>query len=77
MSNILYTLAKKSYSIVSILFVVSFSSVFILRYFVERIPLLITAVFFLIAGVYMGYLIAYYSIKYLKEENMKKNLPLN
>lgn len=77
MSKLLTILAEKSYAIVSIAFIVNFTTVFFLKFFVDPIPLVITAIFFLITGVYVGYIGAYYSIKYLKEENMKNKLPLN
>ena len=35
------------------------------------------AIFFFITGIFVGYGIAYYSIKYLREEGIKKGLPLN
>jgi hypothetical protein len=77
MNKFLEKLARSSFSIVKIMFVASLVGAFILKLFTEQIPLLITAIFFLITGIYVGYVIAYYSIKYLREDDIKKKLPLN
>ena len=71
-------LAHHSYSIVkilvaTILVVISLSSYF----FKIEMSLPIAATVFFAGGLYVGYVIAYYSIKYLREENMKKKLPFN
>jgi hypothetical protein len=77
MNKFLYKLALKSYTIVSITFIVNFVTVFFIRFFIDPIPLIVTASFFLITGIYVGYVISYYVIKYLKDEEIKKKLPLN
>lgn len=77
MNKFLNKLALKSYAIVSIVFIVNFTTVFFLRFFIDQIPLVVTAIFFLITGIYVGYVIAFYSIKYLREDDIKKKLPLN
>jgi hypothetical protein len=45
---------------------VNLTVVFFLRFFIAPIPLVVTAMFFLMTGVYVGYLISHYSTKYLK-----------
>jgi len=80
MNQFLKTLALKSYMIVGITFAVNLTFVFCLRFFVDPIPLVVTAIFFLMTGVYVGYLISHYSTKYLKNakaEELKKKLPMN
>lgn len=77
MNKFLTRLAEKSYAIVSIVFIMNFVTVFILRLFIDSMPLMITVIFFLITGIYVGYCISYYSIKYLREENIRKNLSQN
>ena len=80
MNKFLNKLILKSHAIVSIVFIVNFATVFFLRFFVDPIPLVITAIFFLITGIYVGYIIAHYSTKYLKElrdEEIKKQFPMN
>lgn len=75
--NALYKLARKSYAIVSILFIVNFVAAFLLRLFIDSMPLWVTVIFFLITGIYIGYSIAYYLNRYLREENIRRNLPQN
>lgn len=80
MNQFLKTLALKSYMIVGITFAVNLTVVFFLRFFITPIPLVVTAIFFLMTGVYFGYLISHYSTKYLKNvrgEELRKKLPMN
>jgi hypothetical protein len=73
----LYRLAQKSYAIISIVFIVNFVTVFVLRLFIDLVPLWVTVIFFLITGIYVGYCIAHHSNRYLREENIRRNLSQN
>ncbi|MBS1976576.1 MAG: hypothetical protein JST46_04360 [Bacteroidetes bacterium] len=53
--------------------------VIVLAYYLFKveISLPIVAIFFFVSGIFVGYVIAYYSIKYLRDEGIKKRFPLN
>lgn len=71
-------LALHSYTIVRILFGFSFMAVVLLQSFIyDNVPKLIFYFFFLITGIFIGYTIAYFAIKYLNKEDFKNKLPMN
>lgn len=71
-------LALHSYTIVKIGAAATLLIIALIKYILKvQMSLPFVAVFFSIAGIYVGYTIAYYSIKYLREEEIKKQLPLN
>ena len=71
-------LAYHSYTIIKIVAALVLLVVTLLKYlFKIEASLPMVAIVFLIGGIYVGYVIAYYSIKYLRDENVKKKLPLN
>lgn len=72
-------IALHSYTIVRVVFGVSFLSLIVSYYFIfgNATPLWIFCSFFLATGIFMGYVIAYYSIKFLNREDIKNRLPLN
>ena len=71
-------LAVNSYTTIKIMAASMLLIVTFLKYlFNVEMSLPIVAVFFLIVGIYVGYVVAYYSIKYLRDEDVKKKLPLN
>jgi hypothetical protein len=71
------TLAFHSYTIVKIVAAATLLIIALMSYLNIPLSLPIVSLSFLIGGIYVGYVIAYYSIKYLKEENIKKKLPFN
>ena len=75
---ILKKLAYHSYTLVKTMAILILFLVVALNYlFKIEISPPIIAIFFFLEGIYVGYTIAYYSIKYLKNESLKKKLPLN
>lgn len=67
MIKLLNYLAYKSFLIIKIIFSFSFLILIILHYFVlDKIPYSVLYLFFLITGIFIGYCIAYFSIKYLQ-----------
>ncbi len=69
MNKVLDYLARKSYLIIKIAFSISFLLLSIYYSFVsDIIPVWWLFVFFLLSGIFVGYSIAYYSIKYLQSE---------
>lgn len=80
MKNITQKIAYHSYSLVRILFVTNLVFIVIIHLILdenENVPILILYTFWLITGIYIGYIISYFSFKYLNKKNMKDNLPLN
>lgn len=75
--KLLEKLANSSFGMVKILFSFSFIMAFIIKCFYDGTSLLLAAIFFLNSGIYIGYSIAYYSIKYIQHNDIKKSLPLN
>ena len=70
--------ALKSYAIVKWIFILNLVGCFLLKSFLfDRLPMLVICMFFLSTGIYAGYSVAYYSIKYLNREDVKDRLPLN
>ena len=68
--NLKKILAYNSFYIIKIIFGVSFIGIVILNYYVlDEIPVLILYIFCFISGIYLGYSIAYMSIKFLKHFN--------
>jgi hypothetical protein len=69
MKNVLHYLAYHSFLIINIMFSLSFMTLIILHYFVyDKLPYFVLYLFFMITGVFIGYRIAYYSIKHLQSE---------
>ncbi len=67
MKNALNYLAYNSYLVIKIIFSLSFLTLIILHYFVlDSLPSWILYSFSLISGIFIGYSIAYYSIKHLQ-----------
>jgi drug/metabolite transporter (DMT)-like permease len=67
MKKTLDYLAYKSYLVIKITFSISLLILVIYYYFVsENIPIWWLFVFFLLSGIFVGYSIAYYSIKHLQ-----------
>lgn len=70
MNKILIYLAYNSYFIIRILFGLVFLTAVILGYFVyDYLPNWFLITFFFVSGIFIGYTIAYYSIKYLHYKN--------
>ncbi len=67
MSRIIHYLAYNSFAIVKALWSLSFLGLIILNYFVfEKAPSWVLWVFLFLSGLFLGYLMAYRSIKYLQ-----------
>jgi len=77
MNNLLPILASNAYRIVKTAFFASLVIVFILKFFVDKIPVVITAAFFLIAGIFIGFILSSYSMRLLQREKTKRKLPMN
>ncbi len=75
--KLLEKLAKNSFALVNILFSLSFIIAFIVKCFYDGTSIIFLAIFFLNVGIYIGYCLAYYSIKYIQHNDIKKSLPLN
>lgn len=72
--KIKWFLASKSYLIVSYTFAIVFASVAILHYFIyEQLPFFYKYILCFITGIFIGYHIAYYSIKYIQTHIDSKN----
>jgi hypothetical protein len=70
-------LAFHSYSIIKICAALALVLAALLKFFLNDMPLLFAIVFFFVIGIYIGYVMAYYSIKYLRKEGFKDSLPVN
>jgi len=71
-------MAFHSYSIVKLVAASALLTVVIWKYYVDiNLTLPVVALFFFIEGVFVGYVIAYYSIKYLRTDGIKEKLPQN
>lgn len=78
MKNIISRIAFHSYSIVKIAAASAILIVSVLKYFFDlKLTIAVVAISFFVAGTFVGYLFAYYSIKFLRDEGIKKKLSRN
>lgn len=66
-----------SFKLIKILFGFNLIIAFLFKCFYGDIPILFVAIFFLYTGVFIGYSIAYYSIKYIHDKDIVDRLPIN
>lgn len=76
--TVVHILAFHSYTIVKgLTSVVIVVSAFLRSVFEYEVTLTFTAGFFLVIGMFVGYSVAFYSIKLLRDRDVKSRFPLN